>query len=158
MNTLVPISWKNSLDDLRSKILGTFDRWMPARTRDEGDEDHGFWPGALALNGGPAIDIEETDDEIQVTAEVPGLSEKDLRVELDGQRLMLRGEKKSSREEKRGAYSYSECSYGAFQRAIPLPCEVDADRVRATCKHGVLKLRLPKTESAKARRIHVQVN
>jgi len=86
------------------------------------------------------------------------LSEKDIHVDLDGQRLVLRGEKKATHEDRRGTYYYSECRYGSFYRAIPLPCEVDADKVNATCKNGVLRVQLPKTASSKAKRIPVSIH
>ena len=158
MNNLVPVAWKSSLDGLRDRLMNTFDRWLPARTR---NEDHGeldVWPGALSLSSDPVMDVEETENDIRVVAEVPGLSEKDIHVELDEQRLVVRGEKKATREDRRGTYYYSECRYGSFYRAIPLPCEVDADKVNATCKNGVLRVHLPKTASAKAKRIPVSIH
>lgn len=158
MNNLLPVSWKHSLDDLRGKVLDAFDRWTPAQRKSGEQEERDYWPAPLAWSGLPAVDFKETDDAFHVTAEVPGLSEKDINIELTGKRLILRGEKKDTREEKRGAYCYTECSYGSFQRAIPLPCEIDADNIQATCRHGVLRLRLPKAESDRARRIQVHVH
>jgi HSP20 family protein len=116
------------------------------------------WPANMFSTPVPAINVEEGPDEVVVTAELPGLDKKDFRVQLQDQRLILQGEKKASREEKKRNYYYAESSYGSFYRAIPLPCEVDADHIQANCKHGVLKVRLPKTEKAKASTIQVQVS
>jgi len=157
MNNLVPVAWKSSLDSLRDRLMNTFDRWLPAKSRNENEDRLDVWPSTWPLSSAPMVDVEETADDIRVAAEVPGLSEKDIQVELDGQRLVLRGEKKSTHEDRCGTYYYSECSYG-FYRAIPLPCEVDADKVNATCKNGVLRIKLPKTATAKAKRIPVSIH
>lgn len=157
MTSLVPVSRKSWLDDLRGTISGAIDRWLPARgTRHEnGNQD--YWPSPWTFTAIPAVDLQENDDELCAVIEVPGLSEKDLSVELDGRRLLVRGEKKSAREEKKGACYYSECSYGSFYRAIPLPCEVAADKVKASYKQGVVRITLPKTEDAKAKKIPIKV-
>lgn len=158
MSNLVPVSWRNSVDDLRRSVLDTIDRWLPQRFRREGSPDDAFWPGTLLMAGGPAVDVAEDDHNVMVTAEMPGLDKKDFTLEVEGDRLVLRGEKKAAREEKNRSYYYSECAYGSFARAIPLPCEVDVEKADATYKHGVLRVKLPKTEAAKARRITVSVN
>jgi len=113
-----------------------------------------FWSNL----SGPAVDIEDCADEVIVTAEMPGLDKKDFEVEVEVDRLILRGEKKASKEKREGNYYYSETSYGSFHRVIPLPSEVDRDKADATYKHGVLKVKLPKTEEAKGRRITVKVS
>ncbi len=157
MNSLIPVSWKSSLDDLRGNISGIFDRWLPARMKSQDTDTQEFWPAAWTFSNGPLVDLEDTGDELRVSLEVPGISEKEIQVHLEGQRLVVRGEKKSSREEKKGNCYYSECSYGSFHRSIPLPCEVDAEKVNASYKHGVIRITLPKTEAAKARKIQVKV-
>jgi HSP20 family protein len=103
------------------------------------------------------MDIEETDTEIIVTAELPGLDKDDFTVDISGNRLRIRGEKKRSSEKQEHGYYYAERSYGAFARTVPLPCDIDADRATATSKNGTLRITLPKTEQAKANRIKVQV-
>lgn len=157
MSNLVPVSWRDSVGQVRERVSGLFDRWLSThRPQPQASQ---AWPAIdrpFALEG-PTVDIEETDDEIEVTAEVPGIEPKDLDVKLEDSRLVLQGEKRASREEKRRSYYYAENAYGSFYRAIPLPCEVDADAVRATCKHGVLKVRMPKTEEAKAKAVRVPI-
>jgi HSP20 family protein len=104
----------------------------------------------------PRVDVRETDDAILVEVEMPGLEEKDFELTLAQHTLTLRGEKRREREEKGAAYRY-ERSYGSFDRTIPLPCEVEADQAKATYRHGVLNVTLPKSESARrnVRRIEV---
>jgi len=95
----------------------------------------------------PRVDMDETDGEVRITAELPGLTEKDFEVSLAGDAVVLKGEKREEREDR--AQGWKERSYGSFERVIGLPCEVDTDRVSAEFKHGVLRVTLPK--SARAR-------
>jgi HSP20 family protein len=99
----------------------------------------------------PCFDVSETDAEIKVTAELPGMDEKDIDVTLEDNVLVVKGEKKEEHEEDKKGYYYSERRYGHFQRVIPLPSEIDESKVSANFKNGVLQLSLPKTERAKAR-------
>ncbi|HNT89738.1 MAG TPA: Hsp20/alpha crystallin family protein, partial [Candidatus Hydrogenedentes bacterium] len=80
------------------------------------------------------------------------------KVEVEERRLVLRGEKKAEREERRDGRYYSERSYGGFYRAGPLPCEIEPDKANARYRHGVLRVRLPKSDAAKARRKRITVN
>jgi HSP20 family protein len=105
--------------------------------------------GALG-NWNPSVDVSETDKEIKVTAELPGMDEKDVNVELTDDALNISGEKKTEKEEKDKNYYRSERSYGSFHRTIPLPVEVDKDKVQAAFKKGILTVNLPKTVSAQA--------
>ena len=99
----------------------------------------------------PRVDVSETDKDVLVTAEMPGLEEKDIEVTLSGGNLSVRGEKKAEKEEKKKEYHRVERSYGMYQRIIPLPCEVDETKVNAEFARGVLKITLPKSEKAKAK-------
>ena len=155
MKDLVPVTWSSGFNDLRDWAMQTVDRWLPERATE--NDNHAmttFWSNL----GGPAVDIEERDNEVIVSAELPGLDKKDFEVEVEANRLILRGEKKASKEKREGNYFYSETSYGSFHRVIPLPAEVDRDKADAAYKHGVLKVTLPKTEEAKGRRIAVKVS
>ena len=159
MASLMPTEWRERLGRLREDLANTFDQWLPERSRPEEERESAAWPEAFMRGGGPKIDVEETDNEIRVTAELPGMNKEDFSAEITGNRLMLRGEKQSSREEeKEGAYYYAECSYGSFVRTVPLPCEVNTEEAEGEYKNGVLKLRLPKTEEAKAKRVNVKVS
>lgn len=100
-----------------------------------------------ALDGSfsPRMDMTEDSKAFTVTAEMPGMSEKDIDLAISGDTLTIRGEKKEEKENKGRNYYYSERSYGTFSRTIPLPVQVDVDRVTANFKKGVLTVTLPKT-------------
>lgn len=104
----------------------------------------------------PSVEIAETDKEIKVTAEIPGLEEKDIEVLLNEGVLTLKGEKRSETDDK--DRQFSERFYGRFERRIPLGFEVEDDKVSADFRNGVLSVTLPKTEraQAKARRIAIK--
>jgi HSP20 family protein len=118
----------------------------------------GDWTGRINLldrrlgSFMPEVDVTETGKEVRVTAELPGMEEKDLEVSLIDGALTIRGEKREEHEEEKGDYYHSERQYGAFERIIPLPSEVDADKAKASFKKGVLKITLPKTEEARSSR------
>jgi HSP20 family protein len=96
----------------------------------------------------PRIDVVDTDKEVRVSAELPGMDDKDIEVSLTGEVLTIKGEKKEEKEEKGKDYYRSERSYGSFLRTITLPIEVDTSKGEASFKKGVLKINLPKTARA----------
>ncbi|MEZ2409260.1 Hsp20/alpha crystallin family protein [Bosea sp. RCC_152_1] len=105
--------------------------------------------GASAFGGGwPSVEISDGEKEIKVTAEVPGLEEKDIEVLLDDGVLTLKGEKRSETEDK--DRQFSERFYGRFERRIPLGTEVKEDKVDARFRNGVLTVTLPKSEKAQS--------
>jgi HSP20 family protein len=105
----------------------------------------------------PQVDVAEGDKEIKVSAELPGLDEKDVEVTLSNNVLTISGEKKDEKEDRGKNYYRMERSYGSFQRSISVPLEVDTDKVEATFKQGVLTVTLPKTAAAqKGKRITVK--
>ena len=106
--------------------------------------------------GWPNVEVSETDKEIHVTAELPGLEEKDVEVTLDDDVLTLRGEKRSESEDK--SRQFSERFYGQFERRIPLGTEVEEDKVEARFKNGVLTISMPKTERAQSRTKRIAIN
>ena len=120
------------------------------------DDDffNSFGLAPFSLFGGPVgafsprIDLSESEKELKVSAELPGLEENDLQVSLAHNMLTISGEKKEEKEDKGQNYYHLERSYGSFQRTIPLPCEVEDDKVEATFKKGVLTITLPKTAAA----------
>jgi HSP20 family protein len=127
------------------------------------DDFWGNWPDLLPARGEgasaflPHVGVKETDAEYQVTAELPGLDEKDVKVELHGATLVLEGEKKEEHEEKKSGYVWSERRYGSFRRDIPLPEEVDREKIKAAFKKGVLTVTLPKTPAARKTRRKIDV-
>jgi HSP20 family protein len=97
---------------------------------------------------GAAVDIVEKDKAFEVTAELPGMSEKDVQVEIVNGSLRIQGEKKEEKEERRKDYYLSERRYGSFERRFPIPDGVDVDKIDASFKQGVLTVTLPKTVEA----------
>ncbi len=106
----------------------------------------------------PAVDMEETDKEIIVKAEMPGMEKDDFSLEIEQDHLILRGEKKQEREEKDRNYHRVECSYGRFSRTLPLPCGIDANSANAEYRNGVLTITLPKSESARRKAVKVNIS
>ena len=106
----------------------------------------------------PRIDVSETDNAIEVCAELPGVEEKDLDVQLNGDMLTIRGEKKSDREEKDKNYHVIERSYGSFARTIQLSFNAEPNKVQASFDKGVLTVTLPKPQEAQksSKRIDVK--
>ncbi|MCJ7617751.1 MAG: Hsp20/alpha crystallin family protein [Desulfobacterales bacterium] len=104
----------------------------------------------------PAIDIGETDDAFMVKAEVPGCKADDIDISVHGNMLTISGEKKQEEEKKEKGYYHMERSYGSFRRDMNLASEVDPAKIEATCKDGVLSLKLPKTEKAKPIKVKVK--
>ena len=100
----------------------------------------------------PRVDVAETDKEIRVTAELPGLEERDIDVRLSRDGLTISGEKRQSKEEKGHNYLSAERCYGSFRRSIPLPSEVDASKSEATFRNGVLAIALRKTARMQERK------
>jgi len=104
----------------------------------------------------PSVEITETDKELRVSAELPGLEEKDVEVLMEDGVLTLRGEKKSEVEDK--ARQFSERFYGRFERRIPIAFEVEEDKVAAEFRNGVLTVTLPKSERAQAKARRIAIN
>ncbi len=100
----------------------------------------------------PRVDVSETDKEVKVSAELPGMDEKDITVEMDDAAITVRGEKKVETEDKGKNWYSREQSYGSFHRVIPLPASVQADKAKAKFKKGVLTIKVPKREEEQAKR------
>jgi len=105
----------------------------------------------------PSIDLSETDKEIKIEAELPGVEEKDVEVVVTDNVLTIRGEKKAEKEEKKKDYRLVERSYGSFSRSLTLPFAADASKAKATFKNGVLTITMPKPAelAAKAKKIAI---
>ena len=100
----------------------------------------------------PLVDVTETDKEVKVSAELPGMDEKDITVEMDDATITVRGEKKHETEDKGKNWYRREQSYGSFHRVIPLPASVQGDKAKAKFKKGVLSITVPKQEEEQAKR------
>ncbi|HZP78878.1 MAG TPA: Hsp20/alpha crystallin family protein [Pseudolabrys sp.] len=113
--------------------------------------------GALARTDvAPTMDVTETDKEIEITAELPGLEEKDIQVNVADNVLTIKGEKKAEKEEKDKNFRLVERSYGAFSRTLELPEGVNADAIKASIAKGVLTVTIPKPAPAQVKKIDVK--
>lgn len=104
----------------------------------------------------PPVDITERDDALVLTAELPGMSRKDITVELENNVLMIRGEKKEEHEQKGEERYVYERRYGSFSRSFTLPRSVDPDRISARFENGVLTVTMPKAPESRGKRIEVE--
>ena len=146
-NALVP--WRNIKSEVATKRDDFFDPFVSFRREMDRMFDR-FFDGLPASTGTgwqaltPAVDIDETDKEMVITAELPGVSDKDVEVSLVGDVLTIKGEKKSEQEHKDGDSTYVERRFGSFSRSVRLPFEVKDGQVDARFKDGVLTIHLPK--------------
>lgn len=127
--------------------------WAPfGRLLDE------LWSERLptAARWSPSVDVSENDDAYVVTAELPGAKREDVSIELHGDVLSIRGEKRSEREEKNERRHLVERCFGSFERSFTLPANADGDRVAATFKDGVLTVTIPKSEAQKPRQVDIK--
>ena len=129
--------------DLHRQVNELFDDFF-------GQEQGNGSDGRFGL-AAPAVDLHEDDERLEITAELPGVREEDVDLTVEEGILTLRGQKKSSREDRENGYS--ERRYGSFERRIALPANVDVEKCSADFENGVLTVTLPKTEQSRARRI-----
>ena len=155
-----PAPWEawDALRDQMDRMFNTFMRGFPSLPsfRPSLDFEPSFRFDTSFGMAVPAVDVVEKDDAFVVSAELPGLEEKDIAVEVHGNVVSLKGEKKSEHDERKAGWHWSERSYGSFRRVVELPVEVEADKASASFKNGVLTITLPKAESAMVRHIPVQ--
>jgi len=139
--------FRRELNELRKEMDSMFGRFF------------GEWPSVEPASGAwaPFLDLSETDENLIVRAEVPGISPRDIQISLVGNTLNIRGEKKQEKEQKEENYYRMERSHGSFSRAVSIPCEVEEDKVDARYKDGVLTITMPKTEKARAKEIKIDV-
>lgn len=154
MRSLIPFSFGN--DVARSdrdpfaamqreinRMFGEFGRNLPAQFADR--------------DVSPRIDVAETDSAVEVTAELPGIDEKDVEVVLRDDLLTIKGEKKSEREEKKKDYHLVERSFGSFSRTIQLPFDADSETVKANFAKGVLRVSIAKPAQVKEKTVKIPV-
>lgn len=152
--SLLPVSRDRSIANPFTSLQREVDRLFEDFTR-------GF-PSLAPFSGGngglltPSVDVSETDKEIEITAELPGLEEKDVQINVADNLLTIRGEKSAEKEEKDKNYRLVERSYGSFERTLELPAGVDADAIKASLAKGVLKVTVPKPVPAQAKKVEVK--
>jgi len=141
--------WERDMDKMLEDCFGRRARsWWPER-----------WARAEEMEVKPPIvDVFEEKDDIVVKAELPGMEKDNIEVNLTDHTLTIKGEKKKEEEIKEENYYRAERSYGSFLRTLELPREVRADKVKASFKNGILEVRMPKTEEAKAKEVKVKVD
>ena len=148
---MAPAQW-TPLESVRREIDHVFDRlhrgmWdFPFGRR--GFELELPWPRATDLAIAPAVDVAEKDKEYEITAELPGMDEKNIEIKLSNGTLTIKGEKKEEKEEREKDYYLSERRYGSFMRSFQVPEGVDTGKIEATFSKGVLNVKLPKTAEA----------
>ena len=143
MRSLMP--W-GGMTGLKQEMDRVFDRFFESR-----------WEDLPALGDWvPKVDVSETKDAVVVKAEIPGMEAKDIQASLQENVLTITGEKKQEKEEKDERYHRVERTYGSFARSVRLPAGVEAGKVNAAFKNGVLTVTLPKTAAAKATPIPVK--
>jgi len=147
-----PEIWEQPFLELRRSTDKLFDDFFRSfgRPMAEFKNPWGFTTKITAEEW-PFIDINETEEEIRITAELPGVARDDIDISVTETSVAIRGEKREQEERKGTGYYKLERSYGSFQRHLDLPCEVQTESADASFKDGVLTLRLPKTASARER-------
>lgn len=136
------------LAELRGEFDSLFDRFLTRWAEPFGAE--------LGLGRFWAADVEENDQEVVVKAEVPGFEPGELDVQVSGNVLTVKAEKKEERKGKEGDGRYEERHYRNFQRSVTLPPGIDPDKIEARCKNGLLEVHVPKSEETKGKRIPVK--
>ena len=146
------LPWKrkkeNHTNEFRREIDNLYDRFF----------EPNFLPSSYMFGEGkwdPTIDISEGRKDITVRAEIPGIEAKDFDISIDDRLLTIKGEKKQEHREEEETYYRVERSYGYFNRTIELPAAVSPDKVDATYKRGILKIKLRKSKESESKRIKI---
>jgi HSP20 family protein len=113
--------------------------------------------GATTAGFSPRVDVSETNKEVKVSAELPGMSEEDITVEMGDDAITIRGEKKEEKEETGTNWCRREQSCGSFHRIVPMPADVEGEKASAKFKKGVLTVTVPKKEEAQAKRKVIRI-
>lgn len=142
--------WRDfgTLQDRVNKMFDQTVRTLYPETEEE--LERGTWA--------PAVDIHETEDSFVVKADLPGVNKDDIQIDLNDNTITFKGERKFENKVSKDNYIRVERSYGTFVRSFTLPQNVDAEKIKAAYKDGVLELTLPKKEEAKPKQIKVEVN
>ena len=114
----------------------------------------GWWSSFAEVM--PHVDIYEDENTIEITTELPGMDEKDIDISFAHGLLTMKGEKKAERTTNRKDYLRTERSYGSFQRSIPIPFDIEKDKIDASFKKGVLTIKLPKNPTTQGEKIAVR--
>lgn len=145
------VRWQpfQELSHLRQQMDRLFEELMPERDWASLPGDGDIWA--------PAIEIQETDQDIMVKAEIPGIEAKDLEVQVTQEEVSITGENREEKQTEEKGFFRSELRYGQFQRRIPLPAPIQTDHVKSKFKNGILSLTMPKVENAQRKVVKVKV-
>ena len=156
-----PQAWR-PFESLRREVyrlFEDFDRDLRRPLRRSAFDVDPFWRRQLKWGGAPAVDVVETDNAFELTADLPGIDEKNIEVKLAEGGLTIKGEKQEEKEEKKKDYYVHERHFGSFERHFALPDGADIDKIEASFKNGVLTVKLPKKAEAikPAKKIEVKL-
>lgn len=155
MRSLIPFPWRNEPSQKgEADPFTAMQREINRVFSEFSGKDPLSWQ---PLAPSPRIDVAETDTAVEVTAELPGIDEKDFELVLKDDILTIKGEKKSEKEEKNKDYHIVERSYGSFSRSIRLPFDADAEAVKAQFNKGVLKVTISKPADAKNKTVKIPI-
>ena len=143
---IVKFSPWREIDSLQKEMNRLFDDFSP-----------NFHHQETSLTFTPAAELQETEDALNLKLEVPGLSAKDLDVQVTAEAVAIKGERRQESKTENNGMTRSEFRYGAFQRVIPLPTRIQNDQVKAEYKDGILNLHLPKAEEEKNKVVKVNI-
>ena len=138
---------RRELFGLHNSINRMFDNFISPTVRS--DEVLSVW------GWNPVVDIYENEENIVITAELPGVDKKDMTVDVKGRVLTLKGERSTDNEVKEDNYYRQERCYGKFERCFTLPVEIDPEKIKADYKDGVLKIDIPKAEESKPKQVMI---
>ena len=142
---------------LYRRAAGAITRFSPGKSaQTETSAGHGLVSRSIGWSV-LAAEVFDSDDTVVVRMEAPGMDNQDFDIQVHDDYLVVQGEKQVEQEHTHGRYRVTECAYGRFERAIPLPENIDVDRASAKYRHGVLRIELPRT-GAGARPVKVKVN
>ena len=151
MMNLIPWRGRNDLTSFRSELDDLFGRFFESDLASH-------LPAVFRRDGMPPVDVAETEKDWRISIQLPGMSEKDIQVQLLGRQLVVSGERKWEEQKKGKEYHRVESQYGAFERSLVLPedSRLDPDAIDATYKKGILTVRIPKVEPTPAKKIAVK--
>jgi HSP20 family protein len=138
-----------NMNDIQGEVNRLFDSFLGRPTTSAN--------GSAVRSWAPVLDMRETKDDVVLTFELPGISEKDVSLSITGDLLTVRGERTFNRDSKDEGVHHVERVYGKFERSVQLTMPVQADKVKATYRDGVLEVKLPKVEEVKPKEIKIEV-
>ena len=151
MLDLIPFRRRHGVPDVFEEMEDVFKKmWKGSLLHDLATDFETNWV--------PRLDVTETDTEIEVVADLPGLEKEDINISLERDVLVIKGEKKEEHKETGKHVHRMERRYGSFYRALRLPTEVKSEEIDASFKKGVLKVTLPKSDEAKKKIAHIEVH